>query len=310
MARRRNGRKVHGILPLDKPCGITSNTALQQVKRLYQAAKAGHTGSLDKLATGLLPLCLGEATKLSTYLLEADKGYVVEAHLGVATTTGDADGEILPRQGQPGPLPDRTRVETALAGFRGSIQQIPPMYSALKHKGRRLHELAREGIEVERAPRKVRIDRLKLRSLEGDRFRFDLDCSKGTYVRTLVADLGELLGCGASVSALRRVRAGPFTEAHMLSIEQLEELAESPQAFQELDRVLLPPDRVLEHYPELLLDEDLAYYLLRGQPVQVSRAPAEGLLRLYDENRHFLGVGEILDDGRVAPRRLLQLPCV
>ncbi len=307
MARRR-GRNVHGVLTLDKPSGVTSNDALQRVKRLYGAARAGHTGSLDKLATGLLPLCLGEATKLSSYLLEADKSYVVEAHFGVVTTTGDADGEILPRPDASAPLPDLAALERVLPSFRGTIEQVPPMYSALKYQGRRLHELAREGIEVKREPRQVRIDHLESLELKGDKFRFRMDCSKGTYVRTLVADLGEKLGCGASVSSLRRVRSGPFLEEHMVELAHLEELVRTAPGPYPLDPLLLPPDRVLENYPELVLDEDLVYYITQGQPVQVPRAPAEGLLRLYEGDRRFLGVGEILGDGRVAPRRLLRLP--
>ncbi len=301
--RRTQGRNVNGVLLLDKPKGITSNDALQQVKRLFRARKAGHTGSLDPLASGMLPICLGEATKLSAFLLDADKFYRVECRLGVRTATGDADGEVT--ETRPVEGIDAAAVEAAMAGFRGEIEQLPPMYSALKHQGQRLYKLAREGIEVERQPRAVTIHELSLLGLEGELLSFDVRCSKGTYVRTLAEDLGEVLGCGAHVTELRRLEVGPYREAGMLTLEALRARAdEGGEAA--LDGCLLPVESALDDWPLLELSEDAAFYLRQGQPVLVPRAPRDGWVRLYDRNRCFLGVGVMLDDGRVAPKRLIR----
>jgi len=293
---------VHGILVLDKPPGISSNDALQQVKRIYQAAKAGHTGSLDMIATGLLPLCLGEATKLSGFLLEADKRYHSVCRLGVTTTTGDSDGEV--EQTRALPALDAARVEEVLQHFRGAIRQVPPMYSALKHHGRRLYELARQGIEVERAAREVRIHALRLLQLGERQLTLEVHCSKGTYVRTLVADVGEMLGCGAHVVALRRLQAGPFREDQAVTMERLQAL--QVEGLAALDALLLPAEAAVSDYPELTLGDSAAWYLHQGQPVLIPRAPTDGLLRLYNKHHRFLGMGEVLSDGRVAPRRLLR----
>ena len=294
-------RAVNGVVLLDKPIGWTSNAALQAVKRLYQAAKAGHTGSLDPLASGLLPICLGEATKLSGFLLNANKGYRFVCRLGVTTVTGDAEGEVLSTQ-PVGPL-DRATVEAALQRFMGTIQQIPPMYSALKHKGRPLYELARKGIEVKREPREVTIHELRLLRLEDESLECELLCSKGTYVRTLATDLGEVLGCGAHVAALRRVRVEPYDAARMVTLEELHERAE--QGLATLDTALLPLDSMVAEWPAIRVRGDAAFYLGQGQPVLVPRAPSQGWVRLYQGEECFFGIGEILDDGRVAPRRLL-----
>ncbi|MCB1803401.1 MAG: tRNA pseudouridine(55) synthase TruB, partial [Gammaproteobacteria bacterium] len=214
---RQRGRPVNGILLLDKPLGLSSNHALQRVKRLYDARKAGHTGSLDPLADGMLPICLGDATKLSAYLLDADKYYWFRLRLGQTTATGDAEGEILTDR----PVGDfsREQIEQACAAFVGKIQQLPPMYSALKHKGKRLYELAREGVEVERQPRTVTIHDLVVESVELPEVEIRVHCSKGTYVRTLAEDIGERLGCGAHVTALRRTGVGPYTEYPMYTME-------------------------------------------------------------------------------------------
>jgi tRNA pseudouridine55 synthase len=217
MGRRRStGRKVNGILLLDKPLGITSNDALQRVKHLFRARKAGHTGSLDPLATGLLPICLGEATKISAFLLDADKRYRVKVKLGVTTTTADAEGEVLEEKPITGV--DQARIEAALESFRGEIDQLPPMYSAIKHKGERLYNLARQGIEVEREPRRITIHSLVLLDWQAPEFSLDVHCSKGTYVRTLAEDIGNVLGCGAHVTALHRSGVGPFGDAQMVSM--------------------------------------------------------------------------------------------
>lgn len=300
----RNRRNVDGVLLLDKPVGLTSNQALQTVKRLFEARKAGHTGSLDPLASGLLPLCFGEATKLSGFLLDADKHYWVRMRLGVTTDTGDADGEILATQ--PVGALDTSRLQGILQRYVGEIEQIPPMYSAIRHKGRRLYELARSGEHVEREPRRVVIYRLALVGLNGDEVEVEVHCSKGTYVRTLVEDIGAALGCGAHVVALRRTAVGPYGSAGMVTLDRLRRLADEGGS-KALDALLLPVESALQKWPDVQLTDDAAYYLKMGQPVLVPRAPTAGWVRLYSRNRRFLGVGEILDDGRVAPRRLLRM---
>lgn len=298
---KRPKRPVNGVVLLDKPLGMTSNEALQAVKYLFQAAKAGHTGSLDPLATGLLPLCFGEATKLSSYLLEADKHYWTVARLGVRTATGDAEGEAI--ETRPVRVYPAAEVEAALARFRGEIEQVPPMYSALKHQGKRLYDLARAGVEVERAPRPVTIHSLRLLGQGADSLELDLRCSKGTYVRTLVEDLGEALGCGAHVAQLRRVGVGPYDGSHMVTLDELRRRAE--QGLGALDEVLLPVDTAVADWPRVTFDADSAYYVRQGQAVQVPGAPTEGLVALYGPQGRFLGVGQILDDGRVGPKRLI-----
>jgi tRNA pseudouridine55 synthase len=299
--RHSNLRRVNGILLLDKPSGMTSNAALQMVKRLYHARKAGHTGSLDPLATGLLPLCFGEATKVSGFLLDADKRYRVVCKLGERTTTGDAEGEVVEQRPVEGIT--EARLRQTLNGFVGEIQQIPPMYSAVKHKGERLYKLARLGVEVERESRKVDIHSLELRDITVPVFEIDVHCSKGTYVRTLVEDIGELLGCGAHVTGLRRLAVGPFDDSQMIDMTRLEAVAAESMAA--LDALLLPMESGLAQWPGVRLSGDAAFYLRQGQPVLVPHAPTEGWVRLYEGESHFLGMGEILDDGRVAPRRLM-----
>ena len=303
MGRRRvRGRDVNGILLLDKPSGITSNEALQQVKRLYFAKKAGHTGSLDPLASGVLPICLGEATKVSAFLLDADKRYQVRCQLGVRTATADAEGEVLetrPVGGYSG-----EQLEAVLEEFRGSIEQIPPMYSALKHQGQRLYKLARQGIEVEREPRPVEIYELTVAGQGEDWLDISVHCSKGTYVRTLAEDIGNRLGCGAHVSALRRTAVGPYGDDKLVGLETLRGLKE--QDTPAMDALLLPIESALSQWPDVDLSTDAAFYLQQGQAVLVPRAPTSGWVRLYEGNRSFLGMGEILDDGRVAPRRLMK----
>ncbi|MDK8266776.1 tRNA pseudouridine55 synthase [Pseudomonas sp. SORGH_AS199] len=295
-------RQVHGVLVLDKPRGFSSNAALQKVRWLLNAEKAGHTGSLDPLATGVLPLCFGEATKFSQYLLDADKGYSTVAQLGVTTTTGDAEGEVLERRAV---AVDEAAIQAALPAFRGQIEQIPPMYSALKRDGQPLYKLARAGEVVEREPRSVTIARLELLALQEDRATLELACSKGTYVRTLVEDLGALLGCGAHVAELRRTQAGPFGLAQAISLEELEAVhAEGGSAA--LDRFLLPVDSGLEHWPLVQLTQHSAYYWLHGQPVRAANAPKFGLMRVQDDQGRFIGIGEIDDEGQVAPRRLIR----
>lgn len=300
---RKKGRDIHGILLLDKPAGMTSNDALQRVKRLYDARKVGHTGSLDKTATGLLPLCFGDATKFSAYLLNADKHYQAICNLGSETTTGDAAGEVLNQR----PILDlhEEYLESVLEEFRGEIQQVPPMYSALKHKGQRLYKLAYQGLEVERRARPVTIHQLQLIKLEDSCFEIDVVCSKGTYIRTLAEDIGKRLGCGAHVGSLRRLGAGPYSAENMIDMPTLDKLAAEGQ--QSLDSQLLNVDTALLSLPEVTLVESVAFYLCQGQAVMVPNAPTTGLLRIYDSGKQFLGLGEVLDDGRIAPRRLVNI---
>jgi len=303
--RRSSGRDVTGILLLDKPLGLTSNDALQRIKRLYRAAKAGHTGSLDPLATGLLPVCLGAATKFSAFLLDADKRYRVRVRLGVTTTTADAEGEVL--ETKPVEGIDEARVRAALEGFLGLIDQLPPMYSAIKQGGERLYKLARQGVEVERATRPIHIFSLDLLACELPEIELDVHCSKGTYVRTLAEDIGRVLGCGGHVSQLRRTGVGPYAEnvVEFITLDQVRDLAELEGAAARLDALLLPLDSALGHWPAVRLSADAAFYLQQGQAVLVPQAPTEGLVRLYDVSKHFLGVGEIQDDGKVQPKRLV-----
>lgn len=305
MARRRRGRPLDGILVLDKPSGMSSNQALQAVKRLFFAAKAGHTGSLDPLATGVLPLCFGEATKFSQFLLEADKAYESTFVLGVMTGTGDADGEVVERMDASGIAADD--VEQALGAFRGEIEQVPSMYSAIKHQGQPLYKLARQGQEVERSARPVVIKRLELRGFRGGEnpeADIYLECSKGTYVRSLAEDLGRALGCGAHVGQLRRTRAGPFDLGDSVTLSTLEALKANDQ-LAEMDALLQPADAALNGLPLVRLSESGGFYMRQGQPVLVPNAPCDGMVRIALETGEFLGVGEILDDGRVAPRRLI-----
>ena len=305
MGRRRNrGRNISGVLLLDKPIGLTSNKALQEVKFLYKAAKAGHTGSLDPLATGLLPICFGEATKMSAFLLDADKHYRVTVKLGETTTTADAEGEIVATQDPSGVTEEAIR--EVLQAFVGEQQQLPPMYSAVKHKGERLYKLARQGLEVEREMRTIIIHSLNLLEVKLPEFVMDVHCSKGTYVRTLAEDIGKRLGCGAHVSGLRRTGVGPYDDQSMHKLEAVQE-AFREKDFAAMDGWLLSLESALTEWPEVLLTADAAFYLKQGQPVLVPNAPTSGWVRLYANQTEFLGVGQIQDDGRVAPKRMIQL---
>lgn len=301
-APRSKRRDIDGVLIFDKPLGMSSNNALQKVRWLFNAAKGGHTGSLDPLASGVLPLCLGEATKFSQYLLDADKAYVTEARLGMTTTTGDAEGDVLESKPVAVTL---DQVEALLPQFTGDIEQIPPMYSALKHEGQPLYKLARAGETVERKPRSVTINQLKILGLEGDRLRLEVHCTKGTYIRTLVEDLGNALGCGAHVSELRRIQAGPFDLSKAVTLEELEAL-HAEGGHLALDHLLMPSDCGLEDWPVVELTEQTAHYLNHGQAVRVPGSPAFGMVRLRDQNGQFIGIGEMTDDARVAPKRLMR----
>lgn len=302
MAKRHRGRAVNGILLLDKPAGITSNGALQTVKRMFGAAKAGHTGSLDPLATGMLPICFGEATKFSQFLLDADKSYLVTAKLGVVTDTGDADGQVLRET----PVTaDAATIQAALMEFVGEIEQIPSMFSAIKHNGQPLYKLARQGIEVERKVRRVTIHRITVLNVRSDEVDFEVACTKGTYVRSLVEDLGEKLGCGGHVQSLRRLSAGPYPAERMLTLDQLGAMKEQG-GFEAIDEQLLPLSTSVADWPAVELGDNAAFYLMQGQAVMASERPRDGWVSLYQaSDKRFLGVGEILEDGRIAPRRLV-----
>ena len=304
MGRRNRGRSVDGILVLDKPKGMTSNAALQRAKRLFNAAKAGHTGSLDPLATGVHPLCFGEATKFSQYLLNADKRYLSTFVLGVGTDTLDAEGEEV-SHADAAHLSGEN-VAAAMKKLTGTIKQIPPMYSAIKRNGQPLYKLARQGVEVPREPREVtihRFDFIDFRSGAVAEVDVDILCTKGTYVRALTESLGKLLGVPAHVSMLRRSQSGPYKLDQSVQLEVLERIAESGADV--LDELLMPIDGPLEMFPAVIIGESASFYLKQGQPVLVPNSQKSGIVRVYAAENAFLGVGEMLDDGRLAPRRLV-----
>jgi len=295
---RRQCSAVSGILLLDKPVGLTSNQALQTVKRLLNACKAGHTGSLDPIATGLLPLCFGEATKLSQFLLNADKRYWAVFRLGLSTTTYDSEGEVTATRPVRSVLRD---IQQSLRSFQGEIEQIPPMYSAIKHEGEALYKLARAGVEVERAARPVTVHEIKVLGFQDSLLTLEVACTKGTYIRSLAHDLGEALGCGAHVVQLRRLSVGDVDIEKAVSLERLQAL-QSPA---ECAQLLQPVDSMLSAIPAVNLTPLAAHYLKQGQAVTARHQSGPGWVRLYDGEQRFLGMGEVQDDGRVAPRRLL-----
>ncbi|WP_273207289.1 tRNA pseudouridine(55) synthase TruB [Marinobacter subterrani] len=308
MSRRRKGRDVNGILVIDKPPGVTSNGILQQVKRLYGAAKAGHTGALDPLATGVLPLCFGEATKFSQMMLDSDKAYIATARLGIRTETGDSEGAIVAEKPVPAGLTADV-LEPVLDGFRGDIQQVPSMYSALKHKGRPLYEYAREGVEVERPARPVTIYQLTLLDIRTNELDIAVSCTKGTYIRSLVEDIGDALGCGAHVTALRRTMASGFTLANAHVVSDLEAMRERGES---LDGLLVAPDAALSMFPEHHLAGVALVSILNGQPVRIPGQAHKGFVRLYakeNANESFVGLAEAFPEGEetsLVPRRLVK----
>jgi len=310
MARKPKGRRIDGVFLLDKPTGISSNGALQRVKRIYGAAKAGHTGALDPLATGMLPICLGEATKFSQFLLDSDKRYRTTAKLGIRTDSSDADGAVIERK--PVPALTKEQIEMLLREhFSGSIEQVPSIYSALKHNGQPLYKLARQGIQVEVKPRRVQIHEIRLLALRADELELEVFCSKGTYIRSIVEDLGLLLGCGAHVSQLRRLETGPYRESMMMTLEQLQALAE-PRAGDDqeciqgrLDQVLLPPWSAIATLPALELSAAQAKQLQCGQGCN-AQFDIRGEVRLFvTGSEHFIGVGVVSESGQLKPKRLM-----
>jgi len=299
--RRRKGRSISGIIVLDKAVGLSSNKALQEVKWLFEANKAGHTGSLDPLATGVLPLCLGEATKVSQFLLNSDKRYRARIKLGIRTDSADSEGQVIAQCDEVNV--SREQVEQALQSFKGETQQIPPMHSALKVDGVPLYKLAREGKTIPREARSICVYELELTDFQGDEIELEITCSKGTYIRTIADDLGQDLGCGAHIIALRRLQAGAFTEADCVSTDALREVKEK-HGMDRLDQNLIPMDRAIEDLPEVNLPNIAASQFKNGQSVLVRHLPEEGLVRLYEEEQ-FIGIGCIDDDGKVAPKRLI-----
>ncbi|OAJ35260.1 tRNA pseudouridine(55) synthase TruB [Piscirickettsia salmonis] len=307
MAKRNKGRALNGILLLDKPTGLSSNHALQRVKRCYQAQKAGHTGTLDPLATGMLPICFGEATKFSRFLLDTDKCYQTVATLGERTDTLDSEGEVI--ESLPAKMTE-TDIIGILPSFRGEITQVPPMYSALKQDGRPLYKLARQGIEVERAARDVTVYELELMALKQDQAKlkaqFQVHCSKGTYIRSLVDDIGQALGCGAHVSELRRTQVAHFSEDQLVPWPVIEGLAKQDD-LAGLDAYLLPIESMLQGMSELRLTAEMAYYMRTGRPVSLNTQQAIGAyVCVFDEKAHqFIGVAEVVAENQLKAVRLL-----
>jgi tRNA pseudouridine55 synthase len=294
---RKPRRAIDAVLLLDKPYGITSQAAVSRAKAKLGAAKTGHTGTLDPMATGLLPLAFGEATKFAQSLLDADKSYLATIRLGTTTTTGDLEGDVLSVK----PVDvDLARIEAAIARFRGEIEQLPPMYSALKHAGRPLYEYARAGTEVVRHVRRITITALEVEAWSGVEVSLRISCSKGTYVRVLAEDIGHVLGCGATLAALRRTRVAGFRVEDAVSLQALSEMSE-PEILQRL----LPVDALLYDVPTLELDAEQSRRMRLGQAVDVARGVAAGLVRVYGPGEDFLGVADALPEGRLQPRRLV-----
>lgn len=298
MTRRRNKRRIDGVLFLDKPQGLTSNGALQRSRRLLEAAKAGHTGTLDPMATGLLPLTFGEATKFSRMLLDADKEYVAQLCFGSETDTGDAEGTVCATF-PGGDAVTMAALEAILPRFRGEIEQIPPMHSALKRDGKPLYEYARAGIEVERAPRAVTVHEIEVLECTPGRAELRVACSKGTYIRTLAQDIGRALGCGAHLTALRRTAIGPFRSDAAVALETLE-----TASLEARDALLAPVDSLVANLPEITLEDDGATRLLQGATPPVRHAPCEAI-RVYGPGRSFLGLARVCEEARLIPLRLI-----
>ena len=300
MPKPKTGAPLDGIVLIDKPLGLSSNTALQKTKRIFSARKAGHTGSLDPLATGVLPICFGEATKISSFLLDSNKRYTTTIQLGHTRTTGDMEGEIV--ESRAVPELDSDLIETVLSKFRGDVDQVPPMHSALKHEGTPLYKLARQGITIERKVRHIKIFELTALSFTTDTLTLEVHCSKGTYIRTLAQDIGEALGCGSHLIDLRRTEVEPFGEHPIYTLEQLTELASTG----ELSQTLLPIDAAIPHWPSLTLTSEQAENICMGRRVKRDNIPDSDSIRLYRDNGNFLGIGQLHESGLLAAKRLLR----
>jgi len=299
LSKRKSGRNVHGIILLDKRLGVSSNKALQEVRRLFNANKGGHTGSLDPMATGLLPLCFGEATKVSAMMLDDNKRYQAVVKLGVMTDTGDAEGQVIEQK--PVPTLSKAMVDDCLSHFTGEIDQVPPMYSALKHKGKKLYELAREGIVIERKARKITIFELKLLDLTEGTLTLDVLCSKGTYIRSLAEDIGHKLGCGGTITGLRRTQSGQFKLEDALTFEQCQAMS-----LEQLTSKLLAVDEPLQDIPKVQLTSQQATLINHGQRIDFQCESIQGSVRMYSD-QIFLGLGEMLLDGKLIPKKIFNL---
>ena len=307
--RRKSGRSVNGVLLLNKPIGMTSNKVLQKVRWMFDANRAGHTGALDPLASGVLPICFGEATKFSQYLLDSDKYYRSTYTLGISTATGDSEGEIILQQDAY--KITQQQLEDKIKDFQGEIDQVPSMYSALKHQGQPLYKFARQGIEIDRPARQVTIFDYQITNFRpGTNPEVDVEvhCSKGTYIRTLAEDLGKALGCGAHVSALHRFKAGPYSEDQTVTLEELEKLKDQG-TLQQLDQLLKPVDTPVSEYPAVEFDKIIAGYFQLGQAISSNKvfhqAQEGAIVRVFREDGVFLGIGTVTEDGKVAPKRLI-----
>ena len=298
---RNRSRDISGIVVLNKAAGLSSNSALQEVKKLYEANKAGHAGSLDPLATGVLPVCLGEATKVSQFLLDSDKRYRTRIKLGIRTDSGDSEGTVIEQHEKVSV--SRKVVEHALTKFKGEVEQLPPMHSALKIKGVPLYKFARKGITIERKTRLISVYKIELVNFGNGELELDIACSKGTYIRTIADDLGQELGCGAHIIKLHRTQAGVFEEADCISSKELA-MEKASMGLDKIDQHLIPMDQAILDLPEVKLPSSTASYVKNGQSVLVRHVPEEGLVRMYDEEQ-FIGIGSIDDEGKVAPRRLI-----
>ncbi|EDY87680.1 tRNA pseudouridine synthase B [gamma proteobacterium HTCC5015] len=301
---KKRGRDVHGVLLLDKPQGLTANQALQRVKRLFKANRAGHTGTLDPMATGLLPICLGEATKISAYLLDADKAYRAQIQLGQRTDTADADGEVIEEKSIPQDWGER--VEPLLNRLEGECEQTPPMYSALKVDGKPLYKYARDGVEIERKRRRVVLHELRLESLGSTEFSLYVRCSKGTYIRSLAEDIGEALSCGAHLTALRRCEVAPYDTSHMVSLETLQTLSEGEASLEALDQHLLPVDTAITDWPKLVLNRTEVDRLEMGQALG-GMSCSVGWYRVYDQSDQLKLLAECEETSVLRPRRRLHI---
>ena len=299
MARRKKGRPVNGVLLLNKPQDLSSNAALQKVKHLFNAQKAGHTGALDPLATGMLPLCFGEATKFSQFLLESDKSYRVVGKLGERTDSGDSTGEVIETKKVD---VSQRQLEKALENFRGDIMQVPSMFSALKHQGQPLYKYARKGIEIEREARPVTIYELELIRFNNNEVELEIECSKGTYIRNIIDDLGKALSCGAHVTELHRNFVADYPVDQMISLSQLEADRENELS---LDHYLLPLDSAVLHLEKVTLDSDSAGYFSHGQAINRSNLKEGDFIRVYNQDDQFLGIAEVDDQDMLAPKRLV-----
>ena len=312
MSKNKKGNDVDGILLLDKPFGRSSNSALQKIRYLFNAKKAGHTGSLDPLATGVLPICFGQASKVSAYLLDSDKRYIFTAQLGETTTTGDKEGDVLQTRDVT-PFTAQ-QLETVLEKFRGEIEQIPPMHSALKHNGQPLYKLARQGIEIERKVRKVTIHELRLLDKTADTITVEAKCSKGTYIRTLAQDIGEALGFGAHLSLLRRTEVSPFDCSKLYTIEDIEALSENLSKnnteSSELEATLLPIDSALVKLPSMILTNAESDRVKTGLKISRNDIPESDMIKMYLENGEFIGIGRCSynehGENQLAPKRMMK----